>query len=330
MGGNALRVLTRRMNPAEFDHAVDFCVERLRAAWPECCVAPVVSYHNKESHGDIDIVFHVDNYEPMEVASVLGAVEVVRNGPVTSMGLMIGGGAATQVDIIYSPENTFEFMTSFYAYNDLGGLMGRVARRLGLALKHSGLYYRLFRNGQHTNDVLITRDFSIAIDFLGFSASRWCKGFDDLEDIFRFVVNSRYFDMNDFLLENRDSDSRRRDSKRKTYVEFLAWCEANRGVITNARDIPSRDAIIPIISERFPDFVNELNAVNDYHDRCELARLKFSGKRVMELTGIEEGAVLGDWLQRFRHSLGCGRLEFMAWVVNTPQDEIDRQIIAFR
>jgi hypothetical protein len=63
---------------------------------------------------------------------------------------------------------------------------------------------------------------------MGYDYWLWQQGFDTLEDIFRFVASSKYFDPDIYLLHNRNAVSRIRDAKRKTYTAFLTWCEEQK------------------------------------------------------------------------------------------------------
>lgn len=63
--------------------------------------------------------------------------------------------------------------------------------------------------------------------------ARFHQGFNELEDIFEFVMSSPFFHKDWFLFENRTSDQRARDKKRKNYVAALEYFELH------AKNVPS-------------------------------------------------------------------------------------------
>jgi len=143
----------------------------------------------------------------------------------------------------------------------------------------------------HFREILLTRNYDEALTFLGYSPARFHAGFDSLSDIFEYVAGSAYFNRNIFLLENRSAQSRIRDRKRKTYAEFLKFCEAHPELPGYA--YPERKADwLPRIEQGFPAFKAE-------HDKAlaDLAELravkaKFNGEWVSQLTGLQ-GKELG-------------------------------------
>jgi hypothetical protein len=99
------------------------------------------------------------------------------------------------------------------------------AKAQGLPRVHSRVI-RGCRDGDYMfREILLTREYEAALFFLGYDPERFREGFENLEDIFKYVAGSRYFNRDIFLLENRNAQSRIRDRKRPTYTKFLTWCE---------------------------------------------------------------------------------------------------------
>jgi hypothetical protein len=149
-------------------------------------------------------------------------------------------------------------------------------------------------------EILLTRDYAKALAFLGYAPSRVAEGFDNLEDIFRFTASTEFFNKDIYLLENRNSVSRVRDRKRKTYQAFLTWCEATPGLTAYAFP-EEKSAWLPRIVEYFPQF--EADYARSRADLAEqqAVKAKFNGEWVSQLTGLR-GKELGAVMKRFKES----------------------------
>ena len=84
------------------------------------------NYLDKADFGDCDILIESsDAYDPHQAAGVLDAVEVVRNGPVTSIGVIVRpevpfrDGNVFQVDLIRMPPEAFDFALAYFGRDDV-------------------------------------------------------------------------------------------------------------------------------------------------------------------------------------------------------------------
>lgn len=110
-----------------------------------------VAYHfvdyvaNKESHGDVDVLV-MD--QPGLTEKVLGVLHnqnylTSKNGNVLSFLYQ----NRYQVDLLFTQPECFDYSKCYFAYNDLGGMLGRMTRKLGLKHGWQGLEYQ-----QYTQD----------------------------------------------------------------------------------------------------------------------------------------------------------------------------------
>lgn len=340
MGGNALKNCeTRRVNKEEYaalcKKVVD-TVQRHKEHLREqrnyvlsigFRIKIIESYRNKETFGDLDAVFFTDMTMP-EVAEFCKtnwqSKEVVINGNCVSAEC-----DGFQVDLICYPTGRWEgiFATHYFAWNDLGNLMGRVAHKMGLKLGHDGLYYCL-RDGTHfLDEILVTNNFTTAIEFLGFSSVRYSKGFDSLEDIFEFVAANPYFNPDIYLLDQVNAVARIRDKKRKTYMAFLDWCEEYKAKNPDKKyyEFPKHKTVwIPTVIEHFPDFKSKLYQAHQENAMREYMKSKFNGNLVSELTGLEDRE-LGEFMAYIYSNVGGkGSESAKAWILNTtPEHKAD-------
>lgn len=293
MGGYALAGAVRRFDALEFIVLRGEVLSRLRAAMPRVRIKPIPSYYGKPSHGDLDLLLCLET-APQDwrerACEALSCRAQLRNGPVYSV-----EHRQLQVDLISVCAEHFEFSLSYFSWNDLGNLIGRIAHRAGLKLGHDGLWVNL-RDGTHLYaSACVTRDFGRAIGFLGYNAQRFYQGFDTLEDIFRYVTSTRHFDPGAFPLEMRSHRARIRDAKRPTYRAFLHWVERNAPPAT-LRILRTREVWLAAACKAFPGLRLSLDRLRDEHARKKEAHARFNGNLVREWTGLE-GRALGAFMR---------------------------------
>lgn len=330
MGGNALKANTTRLSKSDFEAISTHCVANLKARFPGQRVAVIPAYRAKPDFGDCDILISSTGYDPNVAADALSATEVVRNGPVTSVGVQVGNSTADpvfQVDLIAIADDSFDYALGYFSFNDLGNLIGRTAHKAGLAHKHDGLCYYVRDDDNKLREIYLTRNHDIALEFLGYEPQRFHQGFETLVDIFKYVAGSRYFNSDIFLLENRNATSRIRDRKRFTYTEFLKWCEARPNL--PRFDYPEhKEAWLPRINEHFPQFGQAYEQAMADLARQKAAKARFNGEYVAQLTGLE-GKALGALMARFKDSFTSmdERLDF---VLSCSPEELATRVLAAR
>lgn len=292
MGGNALSVPAVRLTKRNFERVAAECVDRLTACMPGNRIAVVPAYSSKPDFGDCDIVVSSTGFDPFHAAAALDGVEVVRNGPTTSVGIVVRdelgavGGNIFQVDLISAEDVAFDYSLAYMTFNDLGNLIGRTAHRAGLAHKDNGLWY-FVRDGDYKfREICLTRNYDVALRFLGYDPAQFHVGFDTLEDIFEYVAGSEFFNRDIFLLENRNNKSRVRDRKRFTYMSFLKWCE-ERPDLPAYQYPDDKAAWLPRIGQHFPHFeVEYQQAQKDMADEHAM-KSRYNGEWVAKLTGLQ-------------------------------------------
>lgn len=333
MGGNALKAVSVRLTKKNYNRLAADCEAKLRALYPGKRIVALGSYRDKPDFGDCDILVQSDGYDPHQAAKALGAVEVVRNGPVTSLGVLVRpevphvNGNVFQVDLIATGEDEFDFALGYFGASDTGNLVGRIAHAMGMAFRHDGLFY-YFRDGDYKfREILLTRDFDKALAVLGYAPSDYHAGFDSVEDIYRFVTSTPLFSRDIFLLENRNAKSRVRDKKRAVYMQFLKWCEAHS-------DLPAfvypedKQQWHPRIGMHFPRFYTEYaKAVNDLA-QLRAVKAKFNGEWVAKLTGLT-GQELGELMKRFKSEFESPEAQH-AFVLANSAEELEARVLKTR
>jgi hypothetical protein len=322
MGGNALSCASVRLTKKNYERLAQDCVAKLQALYPSGRVAAIEAYRAKPDFGDLDLLVTTPDYNPFEAAEALSATEVVRNGPVTSIGVRardeVGpvAGNIFQVDLIAIEAASFDYARQYFAFNDLGNLIGRTAHRMGLSHGHAGLRYYVRDGDYKFRELLLTLDYGVALSFLGYDPARFQEGFESLQDIFEYVAGSAFFNRDIFLLENRNHQSRVRDRKRRTYMEFLQYCEKHPEL--PAYDYPAeKSAWLPRIAEYFPHFQAEYDQALADLTELRAVKAKFNGEWVSQLTGLQ-GKELGELMRRFRESFESPEAQRAFVLANSP------------
>jgi hypothetical protein len=228
MGGNALRQTpTRRHMRDEYfikENEVLDIINKKTSFLPYA----IPAYKTKESFGDMDIVY-THPYGPMGVdliQDLFNPNEIVKNGSVISFDYK-----ELQVDLIYSPPEEISYAEAYFSFNDLGNFIGRLAKKFGLKHGHNGLFLPVKDGDYGIAEILVTRNYTDTLNFLGLSVEQFDDGFDTLEDIFTYVSSSPVFNPSIYLFENVNAVSRIRDKRRKSYNELLKWCDQNNSTL---------------------------------------------------------------------------------------------------
>jgi len=299
MGGLALKHLDVQRVPAERYQELSARVQQrfttLFGQRPDI----VPSYAQKPDFGDCDMI--VTSAELPELwREGLAAASASRgwlvNGDVTSMEI-----ENVQFDFISVPRKARDFAYVYFAFNDLGNLMGRVAHKMGFKYGHLG-FQRVLRDGDHTYATIdTTEDVADVFDFLGYDYALWQQGFATLEEIFQFTASSQYFNPDIYLLHNRNAVSRIRDAKRKTYTDFLKWCEHTTGLNQYPwhTDADMRDdekvQHLARARERWPAFAERIDVQVAVHAKHLDTKTRWNGDNVKLWTGLS-GKPLGEFM----------------------------------
>lgn len=306
MGGNALKTVnveSVRLDADEYFREINQLVDTLNLNH-KAEFKLISAYRNKPNFGDADILVRCESTEWEKILTSMKDLPHYKNGKVFSFGHKLSDGRVFQVDLIYCG-NTKEGMNcemDYYCFNDLGNLVGRLAHLLGFKYGHQGLVYVIRdpeNHAQVVDELTITRDTKTIHEFLGLDHSRYQQGFDDLEDIFKWVSSSRFFHPRIYLLENVNAVSRVRDAKRKTYTAFLEWSGAldasQYTEYVDATKSALRKATLYGILANDAALGEKYNRVMAKFYRYHTYKTLFNGDIVREVTGYN-GKELGNFM----------------------------------
>lgn len=332
MGGNALSVPTRRYEQREYLELYyhDIFPKLVYLIGEDSSIRLLPAYATKTSFGDMDILIKKGDYMISDLKGkfkeVFGYQEIYCNGNVWSFDYK-----DFQIDLVFTKPDCFETSLTYYSWNDLGNLMGRVANKLGTKYGHKGLEKKIYTEDRCKvlEEVLITKDPKRIFDFLGYDYERFRLGFNTLEDIFNFAVSSKYFTKELFYLENLDHENRTRNRKRKTYMSFLQWLN-EKNLPENTTDFSS-EANWNRLKESFPEIKwdEKLSELREKERRANIVKSKFNGNIVMELTGLKDKE-LGRFINNFKELMSkYYHVSFDRFILDSSKTEIEAEILSY-
>lgn len=312
MGGNALKnTTTRRLSKQEFEQVSATVVAQLKQTFPQARVDVIPAYFSKPDFGDLDVLVTTEGLlanggrnELRKLAQeTFFSTDMYPNGDVLSFDYRASADQTEpgfQVDVISMREESYDYALNYFSFNDLGNLIGRTAHKAGLSHGHDGLWYYLREGTYLFKSILLTRDYDVALKFLGYSPERFHTGFNDLVEIFEYVSTSEFFSAEIFDLENRNAAARVRDKKRKTYSEFLKYVEAHPELPKYPYPEDKKEWL-PRIAQHFPHFQGEYDAAMRDLATQRAVKEKYNGEWVSQLTGLQ-GKELGMLMKNFKES----------------------------
>lgn len=275
-------------------------------------IRAVKSYTEKHEFGDLDILIPVSYLQQhgkvkvlQQIAVLYGNVPMVDNGTVFTLDevklgkrvlsvkdvLSIGWPIQDkwfQVDIIPIEDEIFDFAENYFAFNDLGNLIGRIAHKFGLKFGHDGLWLPVRDTDNQVRQVKVSNDWEKSLTFLGFDCNKYAQGFDTLNDIFEFVVDSKYFQREIYPLEALNHKQRIRDRKRKTYNEFLKYLDTHKEIQSKFEFPKDKSVWLPKIFEVFPEALSNYDQLKDHIFKLKIIKTKYNGQLVREWTGLSD------------------------------------------
>lgn len=301
MGGNALKLAkTRRYSAKEYFDILPELLDKAKTLFSNA--VPTLAYREKESFGDADILCLVDKEITINIKQWIqqtyNPTEIFVNNSVYSFDYK-----ELQIDLILVSQSNWQSSITYYSWNDLHNLIGKLFHRFGLKWGMDGLKYVYNIDGKRLGKIYLTKSYKEAFKMVDLNVERYERGFNNLEEIFEFVIASKYFNPYIFDLENLNKVNRDRDKKRSTYAKFIEY-------ITKYKEQPKesfhyfyhdKKAYLGVIDMYFPGFLRQYRELEKKEEHKRLVHNKFNGKYLMERFNLE-GKQLGKCIQTFNES----------------------------
>lgn len=268
----------------------------------------IPAFHEKEDFGDMDIL--------ILAKEDFGDIKAKLNSLYSPKGIFHNSNLYSfeykdfQIDLIFTPKKNWETSKRFFAWGDCGNLIGKIFNKLNLKFGYDGLRY-VYRhnNGKELDQITITKDLPKAVELLGLDSKKYKSGFKNSEELFNWIVGSKFFYSDSFKLENLNSINRQRNKNRKLYNEFITWAE-NKQFEPNAELIKLFEFIdenelawLSILDKYFGSkAVEHYNALHLKASNNYIVKSKYNGDLVKEWTGLT-GTELGNTIVKFNKHL---------------------------
>lgn len=323
MGGNALSVFTRRYNKDEYVLLQEEVRSNLLYVYSSVLTIP--SYNSKDTFGDLDLIVPKPKYNRLDeyLKYKFNTKQVIHNNQYVSFEYK-----EFQVDLIHINKEDLALARTYFSYNDLGMLMGILAKRLGCKYGFNGLYYTYFNEDRsYKKDILLTKDIHTIFNFLDLSYSRFIKGFDKLVDVFDYVISSKYFDSKVFINEEEWNHIKRtRNRKRSNWNKFIQYLLEE---VLDSKDLNNIKGIKQdkyYVANYFP-YINLIDIINELDQQQLITRVvksKFNGNIVREITGLKDKE-LGNFIARYKLS----KDNFQEYIIQNNIDNIKKDISTY-
>ncbi len=278
MGGNALKIATRRYSKQEYYNILPEIESLAKQIFDEVCITKC--YSDKDSFGDIDVLCLSDDLGINlfdKINEVFKPTEIFRNTNMWSFDYK-----EIQVDFILTSRENWETSKIYYSYNDVCNLIGKIAHRFGIKFGYKGLVWVGFI--PQKTEIILTKDHNKILEFLGFDSKAFNIGFKTLEEIFNFIIESKYFNPVYFDLDLHSSSVRDRDIKRVNYQLFLQKIEPLKN-----KDYlflhPTKDYYLGLIDHYFPGFLKQYSDIFRKKEVDAEVKKIFNGNIVKHLYG---------------------------------------------
>jgi len=317
MGGLAIKnALTRRYNKDEFEAIIPDILEKAKRIFPD--VVSTQAYRNKPTFGDADILCLWDG-QPHDlkqwITETFESKEVVQNTTVYSFEYK-----ELQVDFILTPNENWESAKTYFSYNDIHNLIGKLFHSVGLKWGQDGLRYVYRVDGKVLGEINLTTSYEEAFKLVGLDPKVYSDGFDDLIDMFKYVVTSPFFNPIKYDLENLNRINRERDKKRKTYAAFIEYIEPLR-----ANEFKyfyhDKKVYLGLIDHYFPGFLVKYRELEIKEERKRQIHSLYNGNLIMQKYAIE-GKKLGAAMTNLVEWLGYQTYDqFEDWILRLNDTE---------
>ncbi len=248
-------------------------------------------FSEKTSFGDLDLLSYIPKEDFLKIIENNEKFKLIHdndkkyhsssNASSFAISFLLDGEYTVpfQVDYILINKQSFNFACNYFDYNDLGNFIGKIVSSYGYKFGFDGLSKKVYFD-KHTNvidvkflksqtengvneasagyeEFNVTCDFFETLKIFGFDVNVYKNGFDNLNQIYDFVVNSKYFDKLFFDLDERGNKDRVRDRKRPNYNLLLEYIEKNCNKNENYPYNKFKTEIKNEVQSKFPDFVQK-------------------------------------------------------------------------
>jgi hypothetical protein len=218
MGGHALKhVNCIRINKVEYEKIKNYILSTIDSL-KLLKLSVLIEAPEKENFGDLDILYLSNKDVNIHglIKSLFNPKEVVTNGDVISFSYHISELEHFQIDMVKTINIE---MSQFYGgYGDCGNIIGRFTKRANLTFGNEGLW-----TSYESKKIMLSTIPQEICKYLGLNYDSWITGFKTKIELFNWIIESKYFDINLFKLDTLNSVYRHRYDTRPMFKEFVDY-----------------------------------------------------------------------------------------------------------
>jgi len=278
-------------------------------------------YRTKKDHGDMDILYKVNENFISKKLNVREEVEkhLYPKDIIVNDGTVSFEFENFQIDLSPVKEDVWESTKFWMNYDPTSNLCGKLFHRFGLKMGPDSLHYP-YRgdSGQVMENIIITKDFRKMMVFLGLDPERKYQGFDTLEEIYNWIISSKYYNTELFLLDNLTQSDRKRNKKRPTFNKFLEYVKDMPYESEGYHFEKNKTKYLDLIDQSFPEvhFMEQIERLKKKGVEIRELKEKFNGQLVMSWVCGLKDKELGETIKKYRDS------HTDEWIRNHTSDEV--------
>ncbi len=279
-------------------------------------------FRKKETHGDLDILIKMDKDIDLKkyVQDNIETKAIHHNTDVLSFEFN-----NFQIDFISIKPTNWETSKCFFDFDPSGNLMCKTAHMFGVKYGVDGLMLPIRGfNKRLSSDVFLTKDNRRVFEFLGYNYDKYLKGFDTKEEIFNWIIDSKYYDSEMFQMDRLNHIDRKRNLKRVTYGEFLEYIKGKPTITYNFK---SKEEYLERIEEYFPevDLKGRFKNLQLQDDENQEIIKKFNGNIIMGKYNWLKGKELGDVMNKFKSNFD----NFKEYILKSDTEKVMKDFDSF-
>jgi len=315
MGGHALKhVNCIRINKVEYEKIKNHILSTIESV-KLVKLSVLIEAPEKNNFGDLDILYlsnqDINIYDLIKLT--FNPKEVVTNGDVTSFSYQISESEYFQIDMIKT--SNIEMSQFYGGYGDCGNIIGRFTKRADLTFGNEGLW-----TSYESKRIILSTSPQEICEYLGLNYDVWLVGFKTHTELFNWITESRYFDLNLFKLDTLNSVYRHRYETRPMFKEFINYL------------VTSSVPINEIINSKL-EHINHFNKKDEkdkIDEEIKIMRLhqeKFSGKIFLKYVSCKE-------INNYKRNFQCYienelKEDFNDWLSKNNTEFIENSIKEF-
>lgn len=299
-------------------------------------------FREKEDFGDLDVIIK-DIVPVSQLLKIFKSCECYYDSSESEVSFNFRN---FQIDFIRVKPEYFDTSFYYYSYNDLGNLIGQLARTNYLKYGFDGLKYNHYDNKkQKLGSILISKNINKILLFLDLDPATYNNGFNNLKEEFDFIIKSKFFnpyvsDLEPYgispagvALYRTNKVNRERNSKRKTFIAWLDYIEKYKigeEQFLFREDVDIND-VMKRINKFFPEcnFEEKLTQILKKDDDKKRIKKKFNGNIIIELIPNLKKEDRQLFIDSFRSDIIKKYKDFTEYIINSSQEKIKEDILKF-